>query len=162
MSTRLNSLWNRLTVAVASLRSKAPPPAAPEPRFICRYPVIWECGTLSGEGELREISQGAVRLRADRAMLSGRAVSIRPSGATFEPAVSASVHGTVAFSKTRPGGFDIGIELRDPSGVLALGWFQQIRQAHLSSFSPLPVLHARGHGLRALKAPPGAGRKPDL
>ena len=125
------------------------------PRFICSAAVLWEVGRESGEGVLREVSATGLRLKADRAFLAGKHIRVRPLGTGDAAPLSTDVAiGTVVYSKSRSGGFEIGVEFINPDRISRFAWIGQLTQG--SKSSPLPQAHPHSGGLKLIQ---GGGQR---
>jgi hypothetical protein len=141
----MSELWKKIAAAIARLQKKRVQVQGNRrqvPRFICCRAVVWECGCLRGEGELREVSTTGMRLRTDQALLAGRTIRIRPLASGVEPSLPLDiVFGTVIYSKSRRGKVDVGVELLSPEKISRFAWFHQLRsEGERKTVSPMPSI----------------------
>lgn len=149
----MSDFFRKISDTLFRFGSKRRAPAVTErrrsPRFICNAPVLWEVGRCQGEGQLREVSFSGLRLRTNRAFVSGQHIRIRPLTESDAAPLSCDVAiGTVVYSRSRSEGFEIGVELINPERISRFAWMGQLTKPDRSQAVPRMTAEMSKPGLR--------------
>lgn len=145
----MSDLFRRISKTFLKMRgqkARDPEERRGAPRFICSVPVVWEAGRHQGEAELRELSSTGMKIWTQSAILAGKHIRVRPLDSLDAAPLTLDVAiGTVVYSRSRGGGFEVGVDLVHPEKISRFAWMGQLTSTP-SVPSPLLTVLPQANG----------------
>lgn len=117
----MSGLWKSIAGVVARWRHRFWPRSGGQPplALICCWPVGWESEGAVGHGEVRHVDRTSLRLYTQRPLLVGRRIVVRSRVSVGADLGCDTVQGRVAYSRSRAGRVEVGVELCWPDQLRA-------------------------------------------